>query len=103
MVARHLPKKLLCVALIGTSILAVIYYTNGISNLSANKLKQQSNKEDYPSVNQHNKQTNVQNKGLKRRNDKKNDIYDRFWSCGLFIGGKENHSFIKWYLDFKTD
>ena len=32
MVPRHLPKKLLCVALIGTSILAVIYYTNGISS-----------------------------------------------------------------------
>ena len=70
MVPRHLPKKLLCVALIGTSILAVIYYTNGISNSSANKLNQQPNKDDYLSAKQHNKQTNVQNQGLKGRNDK---------------------------------
>ena len=39
MVPRHLPKKLLCVALIGTSILAVLYYTNGISNSSEHKYK----------------------------------------------------------------
>ena len=36
---RHLPKKLLCVALIGTSILAILYYTNGISNSSDHKIK----------------------------------------------------------------
>ena len=37
MVPRHLPKKLLCLVLIGTSILAVLYYTNGISNSYGHK------------------------------------------------------------------
>ena len=37
MVPRHLPKKLLCVALIGTSILAILYYTAGLSNSSEHK------------------------------------------------------------------
>ena len=39
MVPRHLPKKLLCLVLVGTSILAVLYYTNGISNSSEHKFK----------------------------------------------------------------
>ena len=72
MVPRHLPKKLLCVALIGTSILAVIYYTNGISNLSAKKPKQRPDKEDEFSVKHHNKETNVHIKGLVNRNDEEN-------------------------------
>ena len=47
MVPRHLPKKLLCVALIGTSILAVIYYTNGISKPPDGKFKHSNQAKDY--------------------------------------------------------
>ena len=71
MAPRHLPKKLLCVALVGSSILAVIYYTNGISH-SPSKLKPKSDKENSLEIGiggQQNKQSSFKDKGLFRRND----------------------------------
>ena len=59
MIPRHLPKKLLCVALIGTSILAVIYYTNGISNLSVTKLTKSTQENQIPENNQHKGNQNI--------------------------------------------
>ena len=62
MVPRHLPKKLLCVALIGTSILAVLYYTNGISNSSEHKYKPE-NENDLEKKSQDNYE-NQRSKGI---------------------------------------
>ena len=62
MVPRHLPKKLLCVALIGTSILAVLYYTNGISNSSEHKYKPE-NENDLEKKSQNNHQSQ-ESKGI---------------------------------------
>ena len=45
MVPRHLPKKLLCVALVGTSILAILYYTAGLSNSSEHKFSHENKNE----------------------------------------------------------
>ena len=63
MVPRHLPKKLLCVALIGTSILAVIYYTNGISKSYDNKLKSNAEKQNVLETKNHNIEYSAKNKG----------------------------------------
>ena len=59
MIPRHLPKKLLCVALIGSSILAVIYYTNGISNLSVTKLTKSTQENQIPENNQQKGSKNI--------------------------------------------
>ena len=63
MVPRHLPKKLLCVALIGTSMLAVIYYFNGISNSTTTKLVKTQGKEPINSIMENNKEGKIQIKG----------------------------------------
>ena len=63
MIPRHLPKKLLCVALIGTSILAVIYYTNGISNLSVTKLTKSTQDNQMPENNQQKENKNIHSNG----------------------------------------
>ena len=72
MAPRHLPKKLLCVALVGSSILAVIYYTNGISN-SPFKLKPKPDKGNSLEIGIGGKQQNrpsfFKDKGLFCRND----------------------------------
>ena len=72
MVPRHLPKKLLCVALIGTSILAVLYYTNGISNSSEHKYKPE-NENDLEKKSQN----NYEIQGNKGNINKSIDIYLR--------------------------
>ena len=59
MIPRHLPKKLLCVALIGTSILAVIYYTNGISNLSVTKISKSTQENQILENNQQKGNQNI--------------------------------------------
>ena len=63
MIPRHLPKKLLCVALIGSSILAVIYYTNGISNLSVTKLTKSTQENQIPENNQQKGNKNIHSNG----------------------------------------
>ena len=63
MIPRHLPKKLLCVLLIGTSILAVIYYTNGISNLSITKITKSTQENQTPENNQQKGNKNIHNNG----------------------------------------
>ena len=69
MIPRHLPKKLLCVALIGTSILAVIYYTNGISNLSVTKITQSTQENQLPDNNQQKGNQNIHNNGKMLSNE----------------------------------